>query len=268
MTTELATRKELTPSRWEMIKQIAPSLKESRLFGVSNDAQAIGIMCKGVELGLSLTASFEFIHVIEGKPSLSPRGALALILNSPSYVGMNIEEESDGKGNPKSCSVTMRRNNGLEYTTKFSMADAERAGLVRKGSGWEKYPNLMMKWRCIGFCADIVFPDIIGGLKRADEFGADITPDGDVIEGSWSRVPDKELEKTGDELEREFEQAREAENTRWLNELVSEYGPDAVMAASNAIGLTNAIPATEGELSAVSEKLKKGDSDNAPSDSS
>jgi hypothetical protein len=34
----------------------------------------------------------------------------------------------------------------------------------------------MLRWRAIGFCADVVFPLLIGGMKRADELGAGITP--------------------------------------------------------------------------------------------
>lgn len=65
--------KELTPSVWDMLKEIAPVMHVSRLFGVSSPEQATAIMLKGYELGLGVTSSFEFIHVIEGKPSLSPR---------------------------------------------------------------------------------------------------------------------------------------------------------------------------------------------------
>jgi hypothetical protein len=187
MSTEIAVSKpQLTPSVWQMIQEIAPVMKDSRLFGVATTEQAAAVMLKGHELGLSLTASFEFIHVIESKPTLAPRGALALILGSPLCDGVQIVDEVDDKGAPSGCSVTMKRKGGMTYTARFTLADAERAGLTKGGSGWAKYPALMCKWRAIGFAADVVFPDLLNGLKRADELGADLTAGGDVIDGSWT----------------------------------------------------------------------------------
>lgn len=183
--TALAVRPQLTPDVWQMIQTVAPVIKASRLFGVASDEQAAAVMLKGYELGLSLTASFEFVHVIDGKPGLAPRGALALILNSPLCEAVEIENETDAKGAPVGCRVMMKRKGGLTYTARYTLEDAKRAGLVKPNSGWEKYPAQMCQWRAVGFAADVVFPDVLNGMKRADEFGADLTPDGDVIEGSW-----------------------------------------------------------------------------------
>lgn len=181
MTTALAASKpQITQNEFQMIMQLAPTMHAARLFGTKSPEQAAAIMIKGYELGFSLTASFENIHVIEDKPSLSPKGALAMILNSPECAGIKITEDAKG------CTVWMKRRNGFEYTTTFTLEDAKRADLVKPKSGWEKYPANMARWRAVGYCADVVFPDIIGGTKRADEYGADLTPDGDVIEGSWS----------------------------------------------------------------------------------
>jgi hypothetical protein len=47
-------------------------MHQARLFGVNNAEQAMAIMLKGYELGLGLTASFEFVQVVQGRPALSP----------------------------------------------------------------------------------------------------------------------------------------------------------------------------------------------------
>lgn len=246
MTTELAVRK-LTPDVVAMVKELAPIFKESRLFGVATDAQAASICLKGYELGLSLTASFEFITVIENKPSLIPRGALALILNSSSLAGLEIKDEVDDKGIPIACTVTMKRNNGFAYTTRFTMEDAKRAGLVKDGSGWTKYPAQMLKWRCVGFAADVVFPDILGGLKRADEFGADLTPDGNVIEGSWSNIGSQQPTSTPAVT---VSHSQSAYDPARLSKLLETYGAAALMEANGG-----KIPGTDEELDAIEAKL-------------
>jgi len=237
--TSLAVR-ELTPNVVEMAIMLAPIFKDSRLFGVATEAQAAAICLKGYELGLSLTASFELIHVIDSKPTISPRGALALILNSPLLENLEIKDESDDKGVPTACTVTMKRKNGFGYTARFSMEDAKRAGLIKSGSGWEKYPANMLRARAIGFAADMVFPDVLGGLKRSDELGAEIDANGNVIEGEWKTATMTTAQP----------QAATTPTTPsstmpvfTLQDLVTQYGPEAVMAANGG-----RIPSTEDEL--------------------
>ena len=199
-------------------------------------------MLKGYELGLPLTASFELIQVVQGRPTLSPRGMLALILQAPVCEKLEIDDQADKAGNPTACTVTMKRSNGLEYTVTFSMADAQRAGLVKPGGAWESYPANMLRWRAVGFCADVVFPDVIGGMKRADELGAEISAEGDVIEADWLQVAEP--------AQVEPAPVQVAAAAPSLTELVHTYGPEAVMGANDG-----RIPGTETELAAVAAKL-------------
>ena len=238
--TALAVR-ELTPNVIDMALRLAPTFKESRLFGVATDAQAATICLKGYELGLSLTASFELIHVIDSKPAISPRGALALILNSPLLENLEIKDENDDKGAPWACTVTMKRKNGFSYTARFTMDDAKRAGLIKAGSGWEKYPANMLRARAIGYCADVVFPDVLGGLKRADEFGANLDTAGNVVDGQWSAVPTPTMTAL---------QPAAAAPTITLQQLVDQFGAEAIMAANGG-----QIPSTQEQLDDVAQAL-------------
>lgn len=243
-----AVRRELTPDTWRMIEAVAPAMHKARLFGVSSPEQAMAIMLKGHELGLALSASLKFVQVVEGKPALSPRGALALIITSPLNTGLKIEDLTDKSGAPTGCRVWMKRSNGFEYTVTWTIEDAKRAGLIKPNSGWEKYPANMLKWRAVGFCADVVFPDVIGGLKRADEYGADLTPDGDIIEGDWTTsVSDAPTPLT---LPKE-EAAGGSVN---LTDLVQQHGAQAVMDANGG-----KIPATDDELATVAAALEASD---------
>lgn len=249
MTTALA-RYEVTPDTWKMIQAVTPTIYKARLFGVGSPEQAAAIMLKGHELGLSLTSSFEFIHIIENKPSISPRGALALIHQSGELEGLKIEDDG------KACSVWMKRKNGVEFTATYSDDDAKKAGLVKDKSGWEKYPRQMRQWRAVGFCADVVFPDVIGGQKRSDEFGADLTPDGDVIEGSWSAPVDNTPIQPS--------QPATPQPSNLLAELVHTHGAEAVMEANGGV-----IPTTLAGMELVRDKLADvevtlQDSDNMP----
>ena len=174
-----------SPETVSVIQSLAPTIQAARMFGVTEEQAAV-VMLAGYELGLGMATAFQMIHVIDSKPSLSPKGALALIHQSGELTELKIEDLTDSRGNPTRCKVTMKRKNGFEYTSEFSMADAERAGIVKPLSGWEKYPANMLRWRAVGYCADVVFPDVIGGLLRPEELGVDVNADGAPIEGTWT----------------------------------------------------------------------------------
>jgi hypothetical protein len=229
--------KQLTPDIWSTIQAVAPVMKDSRLFGVTSDSQAAAIMAKGYELGLSLTASFEFVTVIESKPALIPRGALALIYQSGLLEQIKITDDGN------TCTVYMKRKGGWEFSASFGMDDAKAAGLIKEKSGWEKYPKQMRQWRAIGFAADLAFPDVLGGLKRADEYGADLTQDGNIVEGSWTPAPVATVQGPQD---------TPAAATVSLNDLLNlGYKADQIIAANNG-----KIPGSAEELEAVERKLR------------
>lgn len=170
-------QRDLNSGAIAVIKSIALDVHTSRLFKTSSAEQAMAIMLKGYELGLGLMASFEFIKEVMGQVALIPRGALALIMQSPLCTGLKIVDL------PGACTVWMRRSNGFEYTLTFTLDDAKNAGLVKDDSGWKKYEANMLRWRAVGFCADVVFSDLLAGMKTVDQLGAHINQDGNVIEG-------------------------------------------------------------------------------------
>lgn len=225
-----AATRELTPAIWRMITDIAPAMYKSRFFGVNTPEQAQAIMLKGYELGLSITASFEFVQVIQNKPSLTPRGAMALLLSNALVKDVQIKRLVDSKGLFTGYECTMTRLTGFTYTSKFTLDDANRAGLIKPDSGWVKYPENMCLWRAIGFTADVVFPDVTAGMttlmKAPEMYGVSLTESGDVIEATATPAPDP------------------------LKELVTQYGAEAVMIANNG-----RIPSTSEEIEAVHNKL-------------
>lgn len=228
--TTAATR-ELTPAIWHMIETMAPVMFKARLFGVTSTEQAAAIMLKGYELGLSMTASFELVQVIQGKPALSPRGAMAILLSSPVVETIDIER-LDEKGVFSGFRCHMKRKNGFEFTSRFTLADAKNAGLIKPDSGWAKYPENMCLWRAIGFAADVVFPDVTAGMttlmKAPEMYGVALTEAGDVIEATATSMPDIDP----------------------LNQLVTQYGAEKIMEANNG-----KIPTSE-QIEAVKTKLE------------
>lgn len=228
-----AATRELTPAVWHMISEMAPIMYKAHLFGVQSPEQAAAVMLKGFELGLSMTASFELVQVIQGKPALSPRGAMALLLSNPLVKEIAINKITDGKGAFVGYSCTMERENGFKYTAQFTMQDANRAGLVKPDSGWAKYPENMCLWRAVGFCADVVAPDVTAGMttlmKAPEMYGVALTEAGDVVDVTPVSVP----------------------STDPLQELVTQYGAQAVMDANGGT-----IPTTPEQLATTRKFLE------------
>lgn len=221
--------RQLTADDWQMIMAVAPAMAAANMFGTT-EAGAMAIMLKGHELGLGLAASFELIHVIQGKPSLSPRGALALLYNHPDFEGIEVKETNDDEGEAFSCEVTIDRKGFGSSTATFTLKDAERAGLVKPSSGWVKYPANMLRWRAIGYAIDLAFPDTGGGMKRADEYGADLHPNGEIIEGSWAEVPAYEGKRSRQAREEKAKQEDEADQRlKQAGEIVQTLGEETSM---------------------------------------
>ncbi len=168
-----------THSSWQDIKDQATVLVRSGLLpaSVRTAEAAVAIIMTGREMGIGPMQSFAGIHVIEGKPSISPQLMLSQIRRSGLLVAMKVED-LDG-----ACRVTLQRRGEEQYSVTYTLDEAKRAGLLTK-LNWQRYQANMLRWRAIGYAADVVFPDVVRGYNLPDEMGAITGPDGEVLEGS------------------------------------------------------------------------------------
>lgn len=247
MSTALTVRPEISPAEWQMISQIAPAMHESRLFGVASPAAAAAIMLKGYELGFQLAASMEFIRVVEGRPTLSPKGMLALLFNAKHVIAeVKITHLQDAKGGHVGHECTIRRVDGFEYTSRFTIEDARRAGLVKDKGNWDKYPERMTLWRAVDFAADVAAPDVTNGINTASKF------DGGVIEAEWfdtSEVPVEDTAADGADVVPSTPDET-GDVTKALQALLDEYGAEAVLTTGGGV-----LPASLEEVDALRYKL-------------
>lgn len=222
------------PPTWQLISSIGEAAYLARRYGFTSPHEAALIIGRSFELGFGLFTGLDFIHNVQGRPTLSPQGHLALLHNSGLFnePGCLEVEDIQKDGQPWACRVKMRRaDSGFEYEVIHTIDDAKRAGVYKPDSGWQKYPANMLRWRAIGFCADVVAPDIGGGMKRSSDMGVDVNEDGNLIEGEWN-VSTPHTEYT-------------------LDDLVNKYGAEAIMAANDG-----KIPASDEEVKQVAKRLE------------
>jgi len=122
----------------------------------------------GAELGLGPMQSLQCIAVINGRPSIWGDAALALCLGSPVCDFVQESIEGEGESMVAVCHAA-RRGADKATTSRFSVADAKKAGLWAKTGPWSQYPKRMLQLRARGFALRDAFPDVLKGLVTAEE---------------------------------------------------------------------------------------------------
>lgn len=239
---ELATLqpKEITLNQVQIAQTMGELAYKSGIYKAPKPEAAAMIMLKGYELGFPMTASAEFIQVIEGTVGLTPRGALAIMHNHPEVIRSVTFEDLERDGKYFGCKCTIVRiKNGQDavYTKSFTMDDARQAQLVKQNSGWEKYPAQMCQWRAMGFAADIACPDLLAGLT-----GLMKMPEM-MEDGSVSAIVDTEQPAPVITIE-ETKQVT-------LSELLRMYDAADILAVNNG-----AMPKNNEECTKIAETLK------------
>ena len=122
----------------------------------------------GSEVGLSPMQSLQSIAVINGRPTIWGDAALALVQSSP--VCEYVREYTEGEGdNLTAVCECKRRGYPAPTVSRFSVADAKKAGLWGKAGPWSSYSSRMMQVRARGFALRNAFADCLRGLVTAEE---------------------------------------------------------------------------------------------------
>lgn len=252
--TELSTNREMSMGVWHMINSVASDVYRSRLFPVSSPQQAAAIMLKGYEIGLGLMASFEFVQVVKGHVGLSPKGALALLHNSPKIAKIELKRLTDERNKFIGYECTIKRSNGFQHTERWELQDAITAGLMKPDSNWEKYPENMCKWRAIGFAADVAAPDVTAGmidfLIRPEQFNVALDQEGNIIEGAYRENSYQNANNQSSTQTHTQSSINTELNSITLEELLDQYSAEEIMQANGGM-----VPGTSEELERVADRL-------------
>lgn len=124
----------------------------------------------GLEIGLTPMAALQNIAVINGRPGIYGDAALALV--RASGLLESYSERFEGAGDNYGCIVkSKRRGESDVMESKFTVADAKKAGLWGKSGPWSQYPDRMLKFRARGFNLRDNFGDVLKGFRTTEELG-------------------------------------------------------------------------------------------------
>jgi 5'-3' exonuclease len=146
--------RQLEPRNIQEAQQIAKWMFESRMFNGYGNPQAA-------------MASLRQIHNIESKHALSAQLMVGLCLRSGKADYFEPVEVSDTK-----VTYETQRKGREPIRASYTIEQAVKAGLVKKGSNWEKDPESQLIARASSRLARRVYPDIVGGLYTPEELRA------------------------------------------------------------------------------------------------
>jgi hypothetical protein len=175
MSTEISTN--TTPARGLALASMDDAFRFSKMVAASEFApkdfrgkpeSCLLAIQHGAELGLSPMQALQSIAVVNGKPAVYGDTALAVCKGSPVCEWVRERVEGDGDAMVATCEAK-RRGDAEPVVSRFSMADAKRAGLAGKSGPWSQYPKRMLQMRARGFALRDAFPDLLRGLVTAEE---------------------------------------------------------------------------------------------------
>lgn len=114
-------------------------------------------------LGIPTITALTLVHVIDGKPTISPELMRALAHRAGHKVRV-VESTAE------SCTIeVVRRDDPTHrHRSTFTMADAKQAGLLKQGA-WSRYPKSMLLARATAAAIRAAAPDVLLGVSYTSE---------------------------------------------------------------------------------------------------
>jgi len=154
----------IVPQNLTEVMTLSKVAQESNHFGVKNPAEAAVRIMYGQELGLTPIQSLMGVVVIQGKPTLAANTVAALIKRTGRY------NYRVAKWDATACELEFTEGGKPLGPVSFSLDDARKAGLIKQGGGWDKYPKAMLFARAVTQGARTYCPDVfLGGIYTPDE---------------------------------------------------------------------------------------------------
>lgn len=153
------------PSREEfrLVVSIGEVMADSGFFdGAKGQAQAIAKILAGRELGIGPFAAMNGIHLIKGKPCVGANLIASAIKRHPTY-GYRVREKTDTV-----CAIEFFDGAESLGVETWTIAMAERAGLVKTNAVWRSYPQAMLFSRCISSGYKVHCPDVFSTAVYVD----------------------------------------------------------------------------------------------------
>jgi hypothetical protein len=144
------------------MQSMASAIAKSGLFGMKNENEVLALMAVAQAEGLHPATAARDFHIIQGRPALKADAMLARFQNAGGKVEWTIYTDTIVVG-------VFSHPNGGRVSIEWTIEQATRIGLVKPGSGWQKFPRAMLRSRCISEGIRTVFPGSVTGFYSPEE---------------------------------------------------------------------------------------------------
>jgi hypothetical protein len=159
----------LVPTNMDEAWRFSQALADSSLLPQhyqGKPANVLAAFFMAADLGISAMQAMREIYVVKGKPGSSTALKVALVKQSPECLLWEMVESTKDKATFR----TQRRGEKVQALS-FTLEQAKTAGLYpgKEDSAWRSYPENMLRARAQSFLADLVYPDVVKGLRTKEE---------------------------------------------------------------------------------------------------
>ena len=144
------------------MEQMASAIAASGLFGMKDKNSVLALMAVAQSEGLHPATAARDFHIIQGRPALKADAMLARFQNAGGKV--EWKEYADDK-----VTGVFSHPNGGNLAVTWTIEQATKIGLVKPGSGWQKFPRAMLRSRCISEGIRSVYPGSVTGFYTPEE---------------------------------------------------------------------------------------------------
>ena len=169
------------------MQQMAKAIADSRLFGLTDVNQVLALGMVAQAEGHSFASAARDYHVIQGRPALKADAMMARFQAAGGKVNWEVYTDEKVTG-------TFSHPNGGSLVVTWTLEQARSIGLVKPGSGWQKFPRAMLRSRCISEGIRSVYPGSVTGFYSPEEV-QDFEPVKTKDLGRFDATPLKPLEQ-------------------------------------------------------------------------
>jgi len=141
---------------------MADSIAKSGLFGMKNVNEVLALMLVAQAEGLHPATAARDYHIIQGRPALKADAMLARFQQAGGKVEWSSYTDEKVAG-------LFTHPNGGSLTVTWSIEQAQKAGLIKSGGGWTKYPRAMLRARVVSEGIRSVYPGCVVGTYTPEE---------------------------------------------------------------------------------------------------
>jgi len=165
----------IVPTTFDELIQISKLIKAAPKFlpkgktAYSIEELAVNIQ-QGLEIGLTVMQAIQGIMLVNGAASVWGDYMVGLVLASGKLKTIKEWTENTFPDKNYSAHCFVKRHGLTDGAERvFSIADAEKAGLINKTDIWKKYPKRMLSMRARSWALRDMFGDVLKGLVAVEE---------------------------------------------------------------------------------------------------